>query len=235
MSFITEEMWRSNRQLKEFKEVSKPLTLSDVATLVEVFEIALTEVKSSSIAKILSNDEGYFLFLVKQNEETDFDFYGYLNKYYTGSVEINCINAKRVFSKALSKGIYPGFKEVSVTVNDYDDDEESSTGFMDEEDILQITKGMSFSLQHSKTGNKSVISSTGIIVGRSNKTADFVLHGNTNVSRNHCKVYRTPQGIYVKDLGSVNGTYVNGVKVVGEVKLDIGDSILVADEEFIIV
>lgn len=48
----------------------------------------------------------------------------------------------------------------------------------------------------------------------------------SSVSRNHCKLVKTDGGYKVIDLGSTNGTYVNG-KRSGEKKLEIGDNITV--------
>ena len=48
------------------------------------------------------------------------------------------------------------------------------------------------------------------------------------VSRKHVRVVREDDGFYVEDLGSKNGTYVNGMPVRDRVKLQDGDEIQVA-------
>lgn len=48
------------------------------------------------------------------------------------------------------------------------------------------------------------------------------------VSRHHARIRRTSAGFVVEDLGSRNGTHVNGVAVVGEVPLQDGDVIQIA-------
>ena len=51
-----------------------------------------------------------------------------------------------------------------------------------------------------------------VVVGRSPKTAQLVLP-NSQVSREQCEVLRKPEGVFVRDLGSANGTFVCGVRV----------------------
>jgi pSer/pThr/pTyr-binding forkhead associated (FHA) protein len=47
------------------------------------------------------------------------------------------------------------------------------------------------------------------------------------VSRQHCLLRVTPEDVWVRDLGSRNGTLVNGVRVVGERPLGHGDHLQV--------
>lgn len=48
------------------------------------------------------------------------------------------------------------------------------------------------------------------------------------VSRHHARIRRTPAGYVVEDLGSRNGTHVNGMSVEGEMVLQDGDVIQIA-------
>jgi pSer/pThr/pTyr-binding forkhead associated (FHA) protein len=52
------------------------------------------------------------------------------------------------------------------------------------------------------------------------------------VSRQHCLLRVTRELGYVRDLGSTNGTLVNGVRVVGELKLHDADRLQVGQLEF---
>jgi len=47
----------------------------------------------------------------------------------------------------------------------------------------------------------------------------------TVVSRHHCEIHVRDQKVYLKDLGSRNGTFVNGEAIFGEVKLNPGDTL----------
>ncbi len=49
------------------------------------------------------------------------------------------------------------------------------------------------------------------------------------VSRHHMKLYIDDDGIYVEDLGSANGTLVNGEKIKGKVRLKKGDLIFIGE------
>ena len=50
------------------------------------------------------------------------------------------------------------------------------------------------------------------------------------VSRRHCQVEATADGIYVQDLGSSNGTYVNGGRAAGRVRMCVGDVLRIGQE-----
>ncbi len=66
-------------------------------------------------------------------------------------------------------------------------------------------------------------------VGRA-PTADIRLRS-TTVSNEHLELCRREDRIWLRDLGSTNGTYVNFIRVTGEVELHEGDIILLGDRE----
>jgi len=59
------------------------------------------------------------------------------------------------------------------------------------------------------------------LIGRKSD-ADIVL-GNPNVSRHHAKVFVSNDGLFVQDLGSTHGTFVNGQRVAERQRLTDGD------------
>jgi predicted component of type VI protein secretion system len=49
----------------------------------------------------------------------------------------------------------------------------------------------------------------------------------SQVSRRHCEVFEVAQKLTIRDLGSSNGTFVNGKRVVGQQVLKLGDELTV--------
>ncbi len=64
-----------------------------------------------------------------------------------------------------------------------------------------------------------------IIIGRSSDL-DMVLVEDM-VSRRHSKISTGPDDIWIQDMGSTNGTFVNGEKITGKARLYEGDRVLV--------
>jgi pSer/pThr/pTyr-binding forkhead associated (FHA) protein len=64
-----------------------------------------------------------------------------------------------------------------------------------------------------------------IIIGRSSDL-DMVLVEDM-VSRRHAKISSTEADVFIQDMGSTNGTFVNGEKIAGRAQLHEGDRILV--------
>jgi hypothetical protein len=60
-------------------------------------------------------------------------------------------------------------------------------------------------------GRSFAVGDQPLIIGRSPDVAIVV--NDTNVSRQHAEVWRTSEGVAIRDLQSTNGTYVNGHRV----------------------
>ncbi len=67
-------------------------------------------------------------------------------------------------------------------------------------------------------------------IGRS-KSSDIVIN-DLSVSRNHCVLLRRSAGWFVSDVGSVTGTYVNGVPIQGRAQVLIDDIITIGSTEY---
>lgn len=235
---VTRDVLESSSSLSGFIPYRGRLSREDVATLVETFEFAMSEVPVDVIADVLRCPEGYFAFLIDRSRTGDFDFYKYLNEGFVGNIRISPVNAKAVFPRSLSRGIYSeyaGGEEEDFPSTDMDDDE-GATGFMDEEDLSALGIQEQYILTYMRDGSAIPITARGTTIGRSQKTADFVIHGNSNVSRPHAKVYLLNGSPMLHDENSKNGTFVKGVRVRPDrdVKLSIGDVVMLADEKFIV-
>jgi pSer/pThr/pTyr-binding forkhead associated (FHA) protein len=63
-----------------------------------------------------------------------------------------------------------------------------------------------------------------LILGREQGSADLVID-DPGVSRRHARVLADDDGVIVEDLGSSNGTFVNGRRISGPVELAAGDEV----------
>lgn len=68
-------------------------------------------------------------------------------------------------------------------------------------------------------------------IGRENP-APLVIPGEGSVSRRHAKVSKTGESVVLQDLGSTNGTFVNGVKVTSATTLRSGDTVQFGNARF---
>ena len=68
-----------------------------------------------------------------------------------------------------------------------------------------------------------------LVLGR--EGADLVIE-DPQVSRRHASVRPAGDGLEIEDLGSLNGTWVNGARVTGKVRLALGDRVRVGDSSF---
>lgn len=69
-----------------------------------------------------------------------------------------------------------------------------------------------------------------IVVGR--EPGCQLMLNSTLISRKHCELKQTPEGIWVRDLGSQNGTYVNDVAIATPTLLRVGDVLRVGAASF---
>jgi len=87
-------------------------------------------------------------------------------------------------------------------------------------------------LEGAKNGAKVAIKKNEFLIGRSQEC--HLCAASSAISRKHCAIYRNDNRVSVKDLGSRNGTLVNGVKIGEETELVSGDEIVVGPLKFLI-
>lgn len=78
----------------------------------------------------------------------------------------------------------------------------------------------------SRRGERWMLQGNGLLVGRGAE-CDIVV-ADRQISRHHARFRRTPEGVMVEDLGSKNGTHVNGVRIAEPTLLQDGDVVQVA-------
>ena len=79
-------------------------------------------------------------------------------------------------------------------------------------------------------GRKIPLAGKQVLIGRDEECT--IRLASTDISRQHCQLQGTPEGILVRDLGSSNGTYVNDVAIAVQVLLKPGDRLRVGPAEF---
>lgn len=79
-------------------------------------------------------------------------------------------------------------------------------------------------------GKKLLLSEAKILIGRSPEC--HIRLASAEISKQHCLLRSTPEGIFVTDLGSRNGTLVNDQPITEETQLKPGDRLRVGPMEF---
>lgn len=87
-------------------------------------------------------------------------------------------------------------------------------------------------LEGSKAGGKISVKKSEFVIGRSQEC--HLCAASSAISRKHCAIYRQDAKVTVKDLGSRNGTLINGKKIDAEVELNSGDELSVGPLKFLV-
>ncbi len=81
-----------------------------------------------------------------------------------------------------------------------------------------------------EVGDEFRLDSAPLTVGRGGQN-DLVLDGDEFASARHVQIEVRGDGVWVQDLESTNGTYVNGSRVAGAQRLDAGDVLRVGETD----
>lgn len=81
------------------------------------------------------------------------------------------------------------------------------------------------------TGETVEIDEDPFVMGKSPK-CNFVIGNNITVSRRHAQIMETSEGYMLKDLGSLNHTFLGDIRVEGEEKLADWAQFRLSDENF---
>ena len=81
-----------------------------------------------------------------------------------------------------------------------------------------------------ETGSEIPVGSTPVTIGRGDQN-DLVLDGDEFASARHARIEARGDGVWVQDLDSTNGTFVNGARVVGAERMSPGDVVRVGETD----
>ena len=73
------------------------------------------------------------------------------------------------------------------------------------------------------------------IMGRDKISCTMLIENDKSVSRKHCQFFCKAGRCYVKDLGSSNGTVLNGEKISEVKQIKVGDHLKIGGKELIVV
>jgi hypothetical protein len=82
-------------------------------------------------------------------------------------------------------------------------------------------------------GAEFPVDSAPVTLGRGGQN-DLVLDGDEFASARHAKVESRGDGVWVQDLESTNGTFVNGTRVVGAERMSAGDVLRVGETDLVV-
>ena len=71
-------------------------------------------------------------------------------------------------------------------------------------------------------------------IGKKIGYSDYIIQGNSAVSRIHADIIRKDDTFYIRDKGSTNGTFIDGVRIPPQEEIELfdGDEIKLANECF---
>ncbi len=106
------------------------------------------------------------------------------------------------------------------------------TEVLNQTDIIQVP---AICLLREKTGEEFHIEKEETVIGKGAGAA-ICIEGNTAVSREHAVILKNHKGYFIKDKGSLNGTFVNEkrLKEAEEIMIDMGDIVRLANERFVV-
>ena len=81
-----------------------------------------------------------------------------------------------------------------------------------------------------RIGAERLLDGAAVTIGRIEDN-DFALLGDEYASARHARFEQRRDGVYVEDVGSTNGTFVNGSRIVGPQRLEPGDLVRVGETD----
>lgn len=103
--------------------------------------------------------------------------------------------------------------------------------------IRGTSGGMRLIAMNAPSKVEIAVTKSSFVIGKSASAADGVVSFNQNISRRHCRIDSDGQQYMITDIGSTNGTKVNGIRLESNRPqlLNNGDVIRLADSDFQVV
>ncbi len=101
--------------------------------------------------------------------------------------------------------------------------------------VLSNNKRRLLYLVKTSTDSKIFVNTTPFVLGRLKEFADYAIN-NPAIGKSHCEISYDDNDVYVKDLDSKNGTYINDIKLKSQklVPVQDGDRLTLANEGYVI-
>jgi hypothetical protein len=209
-SYLRESELRDYPNLHDLKVLE---SREDVSTLLDIYTSLEKEGITGKQIVTVKEDNGknYYFVVSERRSLYNFDIISFIDSRYS-SRKVTNANIKLLFPLGLSRGIGG--------------------------DSPRRGSGVIPKLYYEKGGALITVPREGAVtIGRSEKRSNYVIAGNNNLSRVHCKVFydRRDGALRLEDCNSSKGTYLNGRKVgtSGEL-LEVGDVITLAGEKILV-
>ncbi len=97
-----------------------------------------------------------------------------------------------------------------------------------------VSQGIYGTMVRKSYGENIIINKNRFVIGKDSAHVDYCVKNNGAISRQHAAIKTSGGTVYVEDLGSTNGTFLNGTKLNNGTpqQLNDGDIVKLADEEF---
>ena len=106
----------------------------------------------------------------------------------------------------------------------------SQAGFAEERQPVEAGRLVVVSSPTLEAGHERTLDSVAVTVGRDPQN-DLKLDGDDFASAKHARIEPRRDGVWVEDIGSTNGTFLNGIKLTRARKLTPGDVVRVGETE----
>lgn len=232
-------------------EVTDVINVEDASTILDYWTHAVRaeNLHWRDVVRVMQrqgNTGAEYGFLVEEGYEGDFDILFWLGERCPELPDINVLTAKTILDS--SRGVKGIGESVNVhagiviggTQEEAYVEDDTSTSFLDEDtyDVPEPVRHLTtFNLEVVQSGQTFSVDegTNGVVVGRGSSGVDVQILGNQRISRVHARVWVEGGMLFVQDLGSSGGTFVNSVPTSGAVQVEVGESISLYTEHIKVV